>query len=311
MASATKMVELQQIKGPSEPYDPILISDSQSSTPICSQLLHDHVLMPSPFSATTTPILDNGEIVRGPPRHVHNSQDQDLQRTRRPRAIANPAPLGLCAFGLTAFVSNMMNVRLGLSIAAENVASALIYGGAVQLMVGMWEIYVGNTFSATSFGSYGAYWISFGLLSNLEKNDYVPAYDSVCQKETLMGIFLMAWFTLTTLLLLCTLKTNLATFLLFLFLDLNYLFLAIAHLHCTPSTADTHPPQHLPAALLKTGGSFGLLAALAAWYNAFAGIFDARTGFFDLPVGVFPWAEDGDGTGRVNAKGAQRCASKE
>ena len=54
-------------------------------------------------------------------------------------------------------------------------------------------MFLGNTFGATSFTSYGAYWISWGLLSTLEKNQVVPAYDAsaVCQKETVTGIFLL------------------------------------------------------------------------------------------------------------------------
>lgn len=72
-------------------------------------------------------------------------------------------------------------------------------------------------------------------------------------------------------------------FLLFFFLDMNYLLLGIAHILC-----DTH--GGVMPSLQKAGGFFGLLAALAAWYNAFAGVFDASNGFFRIPVGHFPWS---------------------
>jgi succinate-acetate transporter protein len=44
------------------------------------------------------------------------------------------------------------------------------------------------------------------------------------------------------------------------------------------------------ATVQKAGGIFGLLAAFAAWYNAFAGIFDKSNGFFTVPLGHFPWS---------------------
>lgn len=50
---------------------------------------------------------------------------------------------------------------------------------------------LGNTFSATSFCSYGAYWITFGVISDLEGTKIVAAPETVCQKEILMGLFLL------------------------------------------------------------------------------------------------------------------------
>ncbi len=38
---------------------------------------------------------------------------------------------------------------------------ALAYGGAAQLLAGMWEFKKGNVFGATVFSSYGAFWLSF------------------------------------------------------------------------------------------------------------------------------------------------------
>ena len=40
-------------------------------------------------------------------------------------------------------------------------ALALAYGGAAQLLAGIWEFRTGNTFGAVAFCSYGAFWISF------------------------------------------------------------------------------------------------------------------------------------------------------
>lgn len=55
------------------------------------------------------------------------------------RKIANPAPLGLCAFALTTFVLSLINIGTR-GVAAPNIVVALAfgYGGLVQLLAGMW-----------------------------------------------------------------------------------------------------------------------------------------------------------------------------
>src|SRR6188472_1847268 len=76
--------------------------------------------------------------------------------------VANPAPLGLAAFALTTFVLSMFNSGL-VDAGGEGVVLglALAYGGLAQLLAGMWEFRTGNTFGATAFSSYGAFWLSF------------------------------------------------------------------------------------------------------------------------------------------------------
>ena len=53
-----------------------------------------------------------------------------------------------------------------LDITAPNlvVALAYAYGGLIQLLAGMWEMAVGNTFGAVALSSYGGFWISFGII---------------------------------------------------------------------------------------------------------------------------------------------------
>src|ERR671919_85928 len=76
--------------------------------------------------------------------------------------IANPGPLGLAAFALTTFVLSMFNAGL-VSSGGEPIVFglALAYGGLAQLLAGMWEFRTGNTFGATAFTSFGAFWLSF------------------------------------------------------------------------------------------------------------------------------------------------------
>ena len=78
--------------------------------------------------------------------------------------IADPGPLGLAAFALTTFVLSFTNPGI---FKAEPVVFglALAYGGVAQVLAGMWEFKKGNTFGATAFTSYGAFWLSFWYLT--------------------------------------------------------------------------------------------------------------------------------------------------
>jgi hypothetical protein len=57
--------------------------------------------------------------------------------------IANPAPLGLSAFALTTFVLSLINFQTR-GVAEPNVVVALAfgYGGLVQLLAGMWYVFL-------------------------------------------------------------------------------------------------------------------------------------------------------------------------
>jgi len=204
------------------------------------------------------------------------------------RKFGNPAPLGLSAFALTTFVLSLINVGTR-DIAEPNlvVAIAFGYGGLVQLLAGMWEMAIGNTFGATALSSYGGFWLSFAIIltpggfaivSTLEETSPAPFLNS-------FGLFLMGWFIFTFILLICTLRSTVAFFLLFFTLDLAFLLLGIGYLE-----HDGAKPQQ---GCIKAGGYFGLFAAFLAWYNALAGIADNSNSFFVIPVAHFPWSDKG------------------
>ena len=199
------------------------------------------------------------------------------------RKFANPAPLGLSAFALTTFVLSLINLRTrGITQPNIVVALAFAYGGIVQLLAGMWEMAVGNTFGATALSSYGGFWLAYAILNTPGGFRIADAYDEV-ELQHAIGFFLAGWFIFTTILLICTLRSTVAFFLLFFFLDMAFLFLTIGHF----ILGDHH------VGLIKAGGVFGMLAAFAAWYNALAGIADRSNSFFVIPVAHFPWSDKG------------------
>ena len=78
-------------------------------------------------------------------------------------AIANPAALGLGGFALTTFVLSTHNA--GLAPDLTWVGLAFFYGGLAQFAAGMWEFRAGNTFGATAFSTYGAFWLALATFA--------------------------------------------------------------------------------------------------------------------------------------------------
>lgn len=78
--------------------------------------------------------------------------------------VANPAPLGLFAFGLTTALLQGPNTAITDEPTLFFVWSfAAFFGGLAQLLAGMWEFKRQNTFGATAFTSYGAFWMSMSI----------------------------------------------------------------------------------------------------------------------------------------------------
>jgi succinate-acetate transporter protein len=128
---------------------------------------------------------------------------------------------------------------------------------------------VGNTFGATALSSYGGFWISFAIVLTPGGFQIEDAYVTAGQSfDYAFGFFLFGWFIFTFILLLCTLRSTVAFFLLFFFLDMAFLLLAIGYIVGGGAATNVK--------CIKAGGYFALFAAFAAWYNALAGIADSR-----------------------------------
>lgn len=189
---------------------------------------------------------------------LRDEAEQDLTPTV---AAVNPAPLGLCGFALTTFVLSAANAGLftGESIV---IGLALFYGGLAQLLAGMWEFKVGNTFGATAFTSYGAFWLAVG--GSLQFHWIAPGQG--------FGFFLLGWTIFTLMLFLCTLRLSVGLMALFGLLFVTFALLTVHALGGPPVTA-------------VLGGYLGILTALVAWYNALAGLLVATKAGYTLPTG--------------------------
>ena len=89
--------------------------------------------------------------------------------------VADPAPLGLAGFALTTFLLSGHNASFIPDLIW--VGPALFYGGAAQLLAGMWEFRNRNVFGATAFSTYGAFWLAFGAFVVLaETTKFLAGY---------------------------------------------------------------------------------------------------------------------------------------
>jgi succinate-acetate transporter protein len=181
---------------------------------------------------------------------------------------ADPGPLGLAGFAATTFMLSMMNANLvnfgkGLPVVF---GMALAYGGVAQLIAGIWEFRTGNTFGAVAFCSYGAFWISFFILAQIDLKA-IPK-DEV---DSALGLYLWTWAIFTGLMFLASLRTTGAIALVFLLLLATYIFLGIGN---SGGSANT----------IKIGGYLGIATAAAAWYASIAAVMNSVAGSTVLPV---------------------------
>jgi succinate-acetate transporter protein len=190
--------------------------------------------------------------------------------------FANPAPLGLSAFALSTFVLSMANAgAMGIKNDAVVVGLAMFYGGLIQLLSGMWEMALENTFGALALSSFGGFWMSFGAI-HIPWFHIADSYDDPIELKNALGFYLLGWSMFTWMLCLCTMKSTLAFFALFFFLALTFLLLSIANF--TRSSGCE-----------VAGGVVGTITAFISWYNAYAGLANKQNAYvrvqaLQLPV---------------------------
>lgn len=137
---------------------------------------------------------------------------------------ANPAPLGLIAFGLTTVLLNFHNAGFyGLS--SMIIAMGIAYGGIAQIIASAMEYRNGNTFAMVAFGSYGLFWWSLAILLILPKLNLAAAADSAS-----MGAYFFMWGLFTLVMFVGTLKLSRGLQVIFLSLAVLFFLLTAGEL---------------------------------------------------------------------------------
>ena len=180
--------------------------------------------------------------------------------------IANPAPLGLCAFGTTTVLLNLHNSGL-FEMNSMILAMGIFYGGIAQVIAGIIEAKKNNTFGLTAFTSYGLFWLSLVALVVMPKMGWMTA-----PSETGMVAYLIIWGVFTLLLFFGTLKLSRA--LQFVFASLTLLFFLLALGDRTGNETIKH-----------VAGYEGIVCGASAIYTGVAGLLNEMYGKIVLPIG--------------------------
>ena len=181
-------------------------------------------------------------------------------------SYANPAPLGLFAFGITTILLNIHNAGF-YQLDSMVLAMGLFYGGVAQVIAGIVEAKKNNTFGFTAFTSYGFFWLSFVALLILPKLGLTAAASTPS-----LVAFLVMWGIFTFLLFLGTLRINRA--LQFVFGSLFLLFFLLAIGDASENAG------------IKTFAGFeGIICGVIAIYAGIAQVLNELYGRSVLPLG--------------------------
>jgi succinate-acetate transporter protein len=180
---------------------------------------------------------------------------------------ANPAPLGLLAFGMTTVLLNIHNTGY-YSLGAMILAMGIFYGGLAQIFVGWMEWKKGNTFGLVAFSSYGLFWLTLvGLLLGPEMGLWEATSPS------LMGWYFVFWGLFTFAMFFGTLKINRA--LQVVFGTLVVLFVLLAVRDWTDNEV-----------VGKVAGWEGIICGLSSLYAGIALVLNEVYGKVVLPLGL-------------------------
>jgi succinate-acetate transporter protein len=184
-------------------------------------------------------------------------------------AFANPAPLGLIAFGLTTVILSLINAGV-LPKGGEPVVLplAFAFGGLIQMLAGMMEFRTGNTFGTVAFLSYGAFWWWFALLVLLGGHGVLD----LSQAGSTIAVTLIGWGVFTLYMWIATFRLTRALWLVFLTLWITFFLLGFGDLLSEPG-------------LNRAGGWVGLICGLLAMYTSFALVVNSTFGRSLLPLG--------------------------
>jgi succinate-acetate transporter protein len=129
----------------------------------------------------------------------------------------------------------------------------------------MWEFRNNNTFGATAFTSYGAFWISFWALVHFDAGNIKGDAGNA------IGLYLVAWGIFTAYMWVASLRVSVAVSAIFLLLTITFFLLGIGNWAASTGT-------------IHAGGYVGVATAGAAIYTSFAIVVNSTFKATVMPV---------------------------
>lgn len=194
--------------------------------------------------------------------------DQSMEGRSSGLKIADPGAWAVTAFATTSFMLGMYNAHLlSAGGAAIVIPVAFFFGGAVQIIVAILEVARGNVFGAVVFGTYGPFWVIYGLIAQHYAGILTPS-----SVGSAVALFLAMFAVLTFYFFIASLKTDVVLVAVFALIFIGLVLLAIGS-----GTART--------TYTEAGGWVTLAFAVLAWYHAAGDVIAHTFGRTVLPMG--------------------------
>lgn len=146
-------------------------------------------------------------------------------------------------------------------------AMGIFYGGIAQLIAGIEEWRVGNTFGATAFTSYGCFWLTFVAIGALPKLGFAA------DNGTSMTAYLVVWGIFTLFMFIGTLRLN---------RTLQLIFGSAFILFCMLAYGKASGNEEV----IRIAGYEGIFCGASAMYGGLAQILNELYGRVVMPLGV-------------------------
>lgn len=181
------------------------------------------------------------------------------------KGIADPAALGLGAFGMSTALLSFANAGLVPGAAIAVLGLGLFYGGIAQIIAGIWEFVQSNTFGALAFISYGAFWLSYWWIIVTPEMAHKAGGAGI-------GTYLLLWAIFTAMLVVPCIRISTLLTALFTTAAVTFLLLAVAQF----SSLEL---------LTRIAGYTGLIVGVLALYGCFAAVVNATWRRPIIPLG--------------------------
>ncbi|KAF2469684.1 uncharacterized protein BDR25DRAFT_228345 [Lindgomyces ingoldianus] len=220
------------------------------------------------------------KIYLSPQNKVHG----DLRRT-----VGNPTPLALIGFliSLTPLSMDLMGWRGAGGSGAAGLGTYFFFGGLLMTLGALGEWIIGNTFPFVVFGSFGAFWLGWAATLQPFYNAY-GAYSTTDNPadglattgfRSSFAFFFVAMGIMCFVYLICSLRTNVCFFMIF--LTLVFAFSMLAGTYWQLNNGNTA----LAGRLQIAAGAFAFCTCIFGWW-IFIAIMLAAVDFpLSLPVG--------------------------
>jgi len=216
-----------------------------------------------------------------------NQVKGDLRKT-----FGNPTPLALIGFllSLSPLSCDLMGWRGsgGPAVGAAGTGTYFFFGGLLMILGSIGEFLIGNTFPFVVFGSFGAFWLGFAATLQ----PFYNAYGAYSPDPTNPGLglntagfhssfafFFIAMGLMCLIYLVCSIRTNVAFFLIFLTLVIAFACLAGAYFQASNGNVK------LSGNLTIVAGAFTFITCACGWWIFFAIMLASLDFPFQLPVG--------------------------